>query len=284
MKKLTLSLVAITLCTAANPVLGNGVTHVDQPAPAPAPAPAPVERSHFHGPHIGAQVGVGVGHTGFDHQVYRFQSGTPGRVLYLRANGRRSEAGVLGGLHAGWDWVFNNKFLAGVEASGDLSSLSGKISAVNASFHNAHTKTDMDWSVTVGARGGMVMDQTALYVSASWVGAEWEIRQTMDTRGSTAAVGGFSGRANEHKKSHFLNGFRPAIGMATFLDKDGKFLLSLEAGYTWFESTTVRNEFRDDILAGVANSALVQFQSTKINPEVFDAKIKFSWKIKGVAS
>lgn len=229
--------------------------------------------ANFQGPYVGAQFGVGTGRTNFDQKLTtRNAADVLGHDM--RVNGRRGEVGFIGGLHAGWDFVFNNKFLAGIEVSGDLSNLSSKINAADFSNQSINTKVDMDWAITAGARGGIVMDKTAFYVSASWVGADWKVTQTADSRPTA------NGKKSTFKKSHFISGFRPAVGVMASLND--RLLLSVEAGYTWFESKTVRNNFVDAAFGGTNNNT--QNLSTEIKPEVFDAKLKLSWKIMGTAA
>lgn len=200
----------------------------------------------------------------------------------LQHQGRSSDTGGLLGLHTGWDFVFNN-CLVGVEVSADRSTIGNKLKTVGHRQEILTSKTNMNWALTAGFRIGAIFNQSLCYVNLSWVGAQWQVNPGLDTRTVSDILfenPGY-GADRKSKKSHFLNGIRPAVGFSTKINE--QLYLSLEAGYTWFEPIHHRFNFVDLAYAGGLDETAPHLLKMKAKPEVFDTKIKFSWKLNSAA-
>ncbi|MEN8236086.1 MAG: outer membrane beta-barrel protein [Pseudomonadota bacterium] len=216
----------------------------------------------FDGPFIGAQIGIAQSDGKFEVQDRSVNS------LNQVQGGDLSTKGVVGGIHLGWDKVFQNKWLLGLEVYGDLSSLNGKasLSQTNTAGFGGSNKVDMDWSIGVNVRGGVIISDTLAYLSLGWVGSDWEIRQTDNRPGSDN---------RNAKKDKFKSGFRVGLGMATMLNDN--LMLGVEAAYSWYDDIKVSRTDADPIIAD--RETLI----SKYDPEVLEAKLKLSWKIRGIS-
>ncbi len=226
----------------------------------------------FDGPFIGAQVGLAQSDGKFARDASLITNAAPLFPAGTNVDSQRADLstkGVIGGIHLGWDKVFENKWLLGLEIYGDLSSLDGKSSSRARNNIPGGTgvvvgsaKVDMDWSIGVNVRGGVIISDTLAYLSLGWVGSDWEVRHTLGNSTETLVSG---------KKDEFKSGFRVGLGMATMLNDN--LMLGLEAAYSWY----------DDIKVTTSNSDTNLRQVTKYDPEVLEAKIKLSWKIRGLS-
>lgn len=221
----------------------------------------------FDGPFIGAQVGLAQSDGKFTFRNSDRSGANPQTAV---SSSDLSTKGVIGGIHLGWDKVFQNKWLLGLEVYGDLSSLDGKRSFTDGDPAGASTdgnKVDMDWSIGINVRGGVIISDTLAYLSLGWVGSDWEIRQTTHNT-ATASV--------DAKKDKFKSGFRVGLGMATMLNDN--LMLGLEAAYTWYDDIDVTR------VNGIANgSPDARSATSKYDPEILEAKLKLSWKIRGLS-
>ncbi len=236
------------------------------------------DANNFNGPSIGAQFGLAQSDGSF-RSGENFTPNAAGVAAGLTATNAFHKAdlstkGVIGGIHLGWDKVFQNKWLLGIEIYGDLSSLEGKVSrqSTDRTVSADTWKTSMEYSIGVNVRGGVIVSDTLAYLSLGWVGSEWEIKQTS----GHPLEGGLTG-----KKSDFESGFRVGLGMATMVNNN--LMLSLEGGYTWYGDLKVNKSITSVNINGV-NTPIngTAKVDSKYSPEVLEAKLKLSWKIRGL--
>jgi outer membrane immunogenic protein len=147
------------LCTiSAAAILASGSAFAADlgHAPPPAPLPPPVPVFTWAGFYVGAHVGYAWGQENDDLSRY----GVPEDSFNVD--------GVLGGLHAGYNWQINQVVL-GVEGDVDASgvrgtdlpaSIVGKVSLAN------------DWQSSVRLRAGYALDRTLIYATGGIVFAD----------------------------------------------------------------------------------------------------------------
>ncbi len=145
-------------------------------------APPPVAYSRpfsWTGLYVGAQVGYGWGNTdassgpltGFD-QSYSYDTN-----------------GWVGGVHAGYNWQFQN-LVYGIETDIEASSISGGGLGSLGFAHN----TELNWVGSTRGRLGIAYDRTLFYATAGWAYGDVRIDKTFasysDVRhGWTAGAG-----------------------------------------------------------------------------------------------
>ncbi len=193
----------------------------------------------FDGPYIGAGIGIGIGDA--DLQVVTATPGSGG-------DSDLATLGVVGGIHGGWDKVFQNKWLLGLFVFGDLSSMDGKFTDRTEGEDTVTVKVDMDWSIGAGVRGGVVLGDCLIYLHAGWIGSEWEIKTP------------------SKKDDDFLNAFRLGVGFETMLNEH--IALGGEYAYSWYE---------DHKLKAPSGSTV------KIDPNASVFRLKLSWRFKGIS-
>ncbi|MGB0935267.1 MAG: hypothetical protein ACPGXY_04285 [Alphaproteobacteria bacterium] len=269
-----------------------------------------VAGSNFNGPFIGAHIGVGNADMGTSASAFSNAQAAAAPFIALNGdgnlismNGDMSALGVIGGLHAGWDKVFNGKWLLGIELTGDLSSASGDFQATGPNARNAANNgflagdnikvdADMDWAIGVNVRAGAIIHDCLVYLALGWMGADWEMKTTytprqirVDAAGAPNAAGAVNATfaTRSHKKDKFKSGFRLALGTSMMVNEH--LMAGVEAAYTWFGSlsdTRVVSGVRVD-----GNTANGRFDNvtvrSKIEPELLTAKFKLSWKFKRAA-
>lgn len=267
----------------------------------------------FSGFHIGAQVGIGLAHGTFsDHAHDGFldtAAANPAEDYTGTYSGHRSARGFEGGIHGGYDWVNNGKWLVGLAVAGDLSAMHGKVSSTSRPFyHDAapnagpaindgnytvtlSSRYSQEWSVSAGVRAGQLIgDSFLLYAGLNWAGAEWEGTQTVQVTSfpnATFADGNPTGsQTSRTKKSKFVNGFRPAIGFAKALTDH--IVLTGEYSHTWYETVNHRSTFANAALSAHQNQGqngydqATNVMSSKYKPEVGTFRLKMSWRLNGM--
>lgn len=210
----------------------------------------------FDGGYVG--VGLGYGQSTGKSEASVYNNIAPGG-FYSRVSGDRAAKGVLGGLHAGWDKVWQDKWLFGLEVTGDLSSVEGKIKDT-ANNPQLHSKTRMKYGFGANLRAGVVMHDVLGYLSLGYSGTHWE----QDIAATGAVVG-----KKTHKK--FLNGFRAALGMGTMLNEH--LMLSGEVAQTWIEKISLKNNITSPVGTNVT-------ARSNYHPRLLEGRIKLSWKFK----
>ncbi len=194
--------------------------------------------SKFDGPYIAASIGIGVGDVEMKREL---SSGDDG------FNADISALGVSGEIRGGWDKVFQNKWLLGLFIFGDLSSMDGSITITD-DGDAGKFKADMDWSIGVSARGGVVLGDCLIYLHAGWIGSEWELK------------------APASKDDDFLSAFRLGVGFETMLNEH--ISLGGEWAYSWYEDLSVR---------------VSDGRKAKIDPETSVFRLQLSWRFKGIS-
>ncbi len=214
------------------------------------------------GPWVGLSLGVGLSHGSLDFT---------GPVEDSKGKIDASTRGILGGLHAGWDWTFENKWLLGIELLGEISSMDGKSviserdAGVGAERFGSllEQKIDMDWSFGVSARGGVIYGDTVIYLHAGWIGSEWELKSISTDRDMNDAV-------DSKKNDKFLSGFRAGIGFDTMLNENVSF--GGEWAYTWYSSVDSVLDAADDPVSRV-----------KYDPDTSVFRVNLKYKFKGLS-
>jgi opacity protein-like surface antigen len=262
MRKLALALATTAaVCAHTTVVFGSGATHVEQPA------------SGFNGPYIGA--GIGVATSSGD---YKDRWGTSDSALQQVHKGNRSANGILGGINAGWDFIFSDQFLLGLEAYLDASGVEGRESADRGSGATNRailtSKADMDWTVGVMARLGVLIDRGLLYATIGWAGTDMDLKGTLDLSGATPA-----GRVLGFKDSKFNNGVRAGVGASMMVTNN--IMFGAEAAYTHYQNMTLRGYFTPNANeqgAGLALANTRQFVEFKNDPDLLEVRVKIAWK------
>jgi outer membrane immunogenic protein len=153
MKKMFLATSALLLVTAA-------ASAADLPMKAPMLAPAAVYS--WTGFYVGGNVGGGGATVAY------------GDPCFYCSAGNVTNGFFTGGVQAGYNYQFGNG-LVGIEADVNWNNINNsfQMGADDSNFMNVRLKAD--WSGTIRARGGLVMNNTLLYVTG---GAAWaNVRQ-----------------------------------------------------------------------------------------------------------
>jgi opacity protein-like surface antigen len=156
MKKIFLATSALLVMTAA-------ASAADLPMKAPMMAPAAVYT--WTGWYVGGNIGGGGATGAFGDPCVWCSAGTVTNGFFT------------GGLQAGYNYQFGNG-LVGVEADVNWNSINSKfVMGGDDSFPSAElVRLKADWSGTLRARGGLVMNNALLYVTG---GAAWaNVKQT----------------------------------------------------------------------------------------------------------
>jgi outer membrane immunogenic protein len=154
MKKIFLATSALLVMTAA-------ASAADLPMKAPMMAPAAVWS--WTGWYVGGNIGGGAASTAFGDPCFYCSAGNPTNGFFT------------GGLQAGYNYQFGNGLL-GIEADVNGNTINNKFIMGGDDSNAMRTGLKVDWSGTIRARGGIVMNNTLLYVTG---GAAWaNVRQT----------------------------------------------------------------------------------------------------------
>jgi len=224
-------------------------------------APSVLAKNVFNGPYVGVGVGLGVGHNDFTQSTKENSTGKK----FSESSSKISPLGVLGGIHLGWNKAVSNKYVIGLEIWGDASSLDEKLKETNGLAVDMQSKNEMDWSIGVALKGGVLMGDGLAYLSLGWVGSEWKTKTTVTGFRKDGGVSNTQGFSDKK----FLNGFRPAIGY-TWPVSD-RLHVSAEGAYTFYESHKTSHPFSFEGMDTTVR--------TKNEPEVGELRLKFSWKL-----
>lgn len=219
-------------------------------------------KNKFDGPYAGVGVALGVGH--IDSSQNTRENSTGANLSSSDSN--LSPVGVLGGIHLGWNKAVSHKYVIGLEIWGDASSLDEKLKENNGVGADMSSKVQMDWSIGVAAKAGVVMGDGLAYLSLGWVGSEWKTKTTVT---GFPAPGAGTPTTQSFSNKKFLSGFRPAVGY-TWPVSD-RLHVSAEGAYTFYGSHKTSNPFN---FAGTNTTV-----QTKNRPQVGELRVKFSWKV-----
>jgi outer membrane immunogenic protein len=78
-----------------------------------------------------------------------------------------SSSGVVGGVFAGYNWLFDPHWMLGVEADISLASISGDDAGVGGTTD----KTDIPWTGTINGRAGFINGRALFFVSGGFAAA-----------------------------------------------------------------------------------------------------------------
>jgi len=210
MKKLLLALSAMAAITGSANAADLAARYVKAPPPEPV--------YNWTGFYVFG--GAGGGLWAADQQV--FNSGVPFTI-----NQRQGGSGWYGTVGAGYDWQFNQSWVAGVFADGQFGSIRGTLQdPIN--FISSNQKLEDSWAV--GARVGWLVAPNVLsYVNGGYSGSHWGQSEFFDTN-SGLPVG-------LHTASYNRNGWFIGGGVENSLNIFGF------AAPGWFMKTEYRAAF-----------------------------------------
>ncbi|MBP6986499.1 MAG: porin family protein [Alphaproteobacteria bacterium] len=165
-------------------------------APSACPACPSAPAAKWGGFKLGAQLGYG-------HSSVRL------------VNSDISAKGVIGGLHAGYDYQVSNSVVLGLNTSFDLSGVKGNPTTGD--------KLSNKWTVAVVPQVGLVLQDSKLYAGAGWAATKMQFKDTT---------------APAFSKSKTLNAFRLQMGAAQRMNK---VLVGLEANYDFYGKKALTN-------------------------------------------
>lgn len=210
------SLSTVLAVVLAGPVFAADVAKRSSPIADPIPSPS----SSWGGFHVGVNGGVGGGKV--DYPV-----GAVAGPLAIAGSGGMNAAGMLLGVQAGYDWVFANRILAGIEADFGWSNLEDKLSVggsasvggVPIGSAGLAAGSRLDYLGTVRGRlGYVVTDPWLVYLTGGWA---WG---SVNSSYSAGIVGGpgFAGGVTKQ-----MSGWAAGIGTEYAITPD----LSFRAEY-----------------------------------------------------
>lgn len=221
-------------------------------------APCSAETINMSGPFMGLHAGYGIGTAPVSGI---FQNNPPPVPLHDTSN--LSVKGFLGGVHFGYDHVFGQFFLLGVEGAINLNSHKG----TSSHLRDMGTRTvdklaaTRQHSFSMAIRvGGIVKGSTALYGKLGLERTRWKIAHVSN---DTLV---FDVRASDIKQN-YINGIILGLGAQTMLDKNWY------VGGEW--SYTIYQDLPELRITGTPNL----FLTAKIKrPTVHDLKIRVGYK------
>lgn len=74
-------------------------------------------------------------------------------------------SGVVGGIHAGYNYQFYNSFVVGLEGDIDLSGINGSQNVIDATNGNSHLRMSNRWQGSIRARAGYAFDRFLIYAT-----------------------------------------------------------------------------------------------------------------------
>jgi outer membrane immunogenic protein len=147
----------------------------------------------------------------------------------LSVNQRQGGSGFFGTVGAGYDWQFNNTWVAGLLADGQFGSIKGTIQDPTAAF-SGRIKNDYSWAAGVRL-GYLVAPNVLSYVNGGYTGSHWT---------GTTLFGSLSGVAvGDHTNSFNRNGWFVGGGVENNLN-----IFGITAP-GWFMKTEYRAAFYD---------------------------------------
>lgn len=138
------------------------------------------------GPYVGLQVGYGWGKNDVDFDQVEEQealaiASSPPSIDPFE-NGSIGMDGVVGGLHAGYNWQMNSLVL-GVEGDGELSGMTGDVDIEHdndpTDVHGV-ARQDIDWLGSLRLRAGFAMDRALFYATGGLAVGGVEVKVTTD--------------------------------------------------------------------------------------------------------
>jgi outer membrane immunogenic protein len=216
MKKLLLAL------TAAAAFSGSALA-ADMPARSYTKAPAPMMAPSWTGFYIFGGAGGGL----WDADSHALTNAPGGTQLSI--DQRMGGDGYFGTVGAGYDWQFNNSWVAGIFADGQFGSLHGSVSDPNI-FVTGRIKMQDAWAAGVRL-GYLVAPNVYSYVNGGYSGSHWS---------GTTLINQFSGApVGLHTDGFNLNGFFVGGGVENNLNIFG---ISAPG---WFMKTEYRAAYYD---------------------------------------
>src|ERR1019366_3423107 len=135
----------------------------------------------FVGPYVGASLGLGADFG--KSRINVFETATGNFVAFL--NGRNGQAGILGGLNAGWNWTLpvNNEgnWIAGVDVFADLSDMHTSDKTLmndngDPIIKTLSIKTNRKYGFGAGGKVGVIENDVLWYASVHWVGSHFHLK------------------------------------------------------------------------------------------------------------
>jgi opacity protein-like surface antigen len=239
----------------------------DMPVRAPAYKAAPPAAYNW----AGSYWGLGVGGERFDPDGTISGSTEFLGAFSQRLNGKGSTA--FGEIFAGYNWVYPNNWLTGVELLGKFGS--AKLTSHNAitivapggggvgNIQNTTVSEKFTWSVVPSARLGIITTPTTLfYGRAGW--AFTGAKATIFDNGLNQFTD--QGAGVGASKSKVING--PQLGIGTEFAMMNNMRLGLEVDYTWYNRLSVTG-------VDPNNTASVATLSSK--PHELSGQVRLIW-------
>lgn len=277
MRVSSVSLSTVLAVVLAGPVFAADVAK----RPPPVAEPIAVPLSLWSGFYVGANAGVGGGKV--DYPV-----GIAAGPLAVAGSAGMNAAGMIAGVQAGYNWVFPNRILAGIEADFGWSNLEDKLSAggtltsggVPIGSAGAAVGSRLDYLGTVRGRlGYIVTDPWLVYLTGGWA---WG---SVNSFYSAGIVGGPSVAGDVSKN---MSGWAAGIGTEYAITPDISFraeylhvdlgsanLAALAVGPV-AASVRVAPAY-DFVRAGVNYRFGGTGSSTAMQPSAFTAPRNFDW-------
>jgi outer membrane immunogenic protein len=248
MKKFLLAL------TAAAALSGSAFA-ADMPARTYTKAPAPMMAPSWTGFYIFGGAGGGLWDAN-EHAVTNGAGGFP-----LSIDQRMGGDGYFGTVGAGYDWQFNNSWVAGIFADGQFGSLRGSITDPNI-FVTGRIKMQDAWAAGVRL-GYLVAPNVYSYVNAGYSGSHWS---------GTTLINEFAGTpVGLHTDSFNRNGFFIGGGVENNLNIFGitapGWFMKTEYRAAYYDKATIAERFTGTNALGpdsITFQPLVQTVSTSL--------------------
>ncbi len=229
-------------------------------------------KQDFSGPYAGVGLALGIGHNDFSQSTRANQNG----MALSNSSSNLSPVGVIGGGHVGWNKQLDNKYLIGIEAWVDASTVDDTIKESEGNLVDMSSKDQMDWSVGVAAKAGLLVDKGLLYLSVGWVGSQWKTKTSVTATQMLTDPNPSVSQTFKEKK--FASGVRPAIGFSWPINK--KLFVTGEGAYTFYQSNKGNHGFSFNVDDGMGNKMTVPTTvRTKSQPQVAELRVKLSWRL-----
>jgi outer membrane immunogenic protein len=191
MKKLVLALTAVAAFT------GSALAADMAPAPAYTKAPVmPAPVYNWTGFYVFGGVGGGVWDA--DSYAYNNVTGTP-----LTVSQKQGGDGWFGTVGAGYDWQFNQTWVAGIFADGQFGSLKGSIAGISTFGPITGTEKLRDTWAAGGRVGWLVAPNVLSYVNAGYTQSYWSSAQYTNV---VTGVSGILSTPSFNKGGWFVGG------------------------------------------------------------------------------